>query len=365
MDPLKALIVEKSALRANLAEVRARAGSAELIANLSGDGQGIGLLRMAKLLREEGVDSFAVTETRDVSLLRKNGFTEERILMLRSITDVRQLRDLLELGVIFTVGSSEAGIALNGLATELKTVAEARVRIDSGLGQYGFLPGETDKMLSIFRHMPGIAVTGIYTRLSASNVRSAAEKQYQEFREAVALLQQRGADVGTVHAVDSWALFRCDFGEQAAVCIGSALIGRVPLRAASCLRKVGWVQAPLEELNWLDKGVRVGIGKGVELKKPTRVAVVDLGWYHGLGLRRQNERVERAFFSWLKRLFTPAAGEFAPLFRVGSKRVRVLGQVGMTATVLDVTKCDCSPGDTALLDADPRMLRGLPVELRE
>lgn len=365
MDPLKVLIVEKSALRANLAEVRARIGSAELIANLSGDGQGIGLLRMAKLLREEGVGSFAVTETRDAALLRKNGFTEERILMLRSITDVRELQDLMDLGVIFTVGSSEAGIALNGLAAERKTVAEARVRIDSGLGQYGFLPGETEKMLSIFRHMPGIAVTGMYTRLSASNVRSAAEKQYQEFCEAVAVLQQQGVETGTVHAVDSWALFRCEFEEQAAVCIGSALIGRVPLRAAACLQKVGTVQAPLEELNWLDKGVRIGVGKGVELKKPTRVAVVDLGWYNGLGLQRQSERVENAFLCWLKRAFLPAHAAFAPVFRIGNRRARVLGQVGMTATVLDVTKCDCAPGDTAVLDADPRLLRGLPVELRE
>ncbi len=47
------------------------------------------------------------------------------------------------------------------------------------------------------------------------------------------------------------------------------------------------------------------------------------------------------------------------------KRVPILGQTGMTALTLDVTKCECSPKDLAVLDADPRMVRFLPVEMRE
>ena len=52
-------------------------------------------------------------------------FSEERILVLRSITNQGQVRELLDVGVTFTLGSYEAGIALNALAAERHTVAEA------------------------------------------------------------------------------------------------------------------------------------------------------------------------------------------------------------------------------------------------
>ena len=361
---LRLLHIDKNALRLNLNEIRARAGGADIVADLSGDGQGVGLLRMARFLQEEGLCSFAVTETQDAVNLRRSGFSEERILMLRSITDPVQLRDLMDCGVTFTLGSYEAGIALNGLAGERRTVAEARVRIDSGLGQYGFLPTETDKMLTLYRHMPGIAITGLYTRFSATNILSETQKQYDDFMAAAQALQAQGVNTGILQALDSAALFRGEFGEQNAVCVGSALIGRVPVKAGSGLTKVGLLEAPLEELNWLDKGARIGTGKGVTLKKPTRVAVLDVGWFNGIGTYRPSDRVEPALMGKLKSGRAKKAA-FAPVFRVNGKKARVLGQIGMTSLVLDVTRCNASPGDSALLEVDPRYIRGIPVNLTE
>ena len=361
---LRYLQIDKNALRLNLNEIRARAGSADIVADLSGDGQGIGVLRMARFLQEEGLCSFAVSETRDAMTLRQNGFSEERILMLRSITDMAELRDLLDCGVIFILGSYEAGIALNGLAGERRTVAEARVRIDSGLGQYGFLPRETDKMLTLFRHMPGIAITGIYTQLASTNILSETQKQYDSFMAAAQALQGQGVNTGTLQVLDSAALFRGEFGEQNAVCVGSALIGRVPVKAGSGLTRVGILEASLEELNWLDKGTKLGSGKGVTLKKPTRVAVVDVGWFNGIGTLRPSDRVEPALVGRVKAGLARKTA-FSPVFKVNGKKARVLGAVGMTSLVLDVTRCNAAPGDTATMEADPRYIRGIPIKLSE
>ena len=361
---MKTLVADKNALRQNLNEIRSRAGNAEIVADLSADGQGLGLLRMAKFLSEEGIESFAVTETRDALQLRRGGFQQAHILMLRSITDVRELQDLIDNGITFTVGSNEAGIALNGLAGELHTVAEARIRVDTGLGQYGFLPGETDKMLNLYRHMPGIAITGMYTRMSGVNLKSAAEAQYSAFMGAAKALQDLGVDTGALMALDSCSLFRLDAGEQNAVLIGSALIGRTPLKTGSGLVKVGSVEATLEEVKWLPEGTVVGLGKGTTLKKATRVAVLDLGWANGIGTLHRSERQELPPMRRMRVLVSPSE-RFEPVVRVGGKRVPILGQTGMVALTLDVTKCECSPKDLAVLDADPRMVRFLPVELRE
>lgn len=361
---LRSLQIDKNALRVNLNEIRARAGSADIVADLSGDGQGIGLLRMARFLQEEGLGSFAVSESQDAAQLRRSGFSEERILMLRSVTDPVQLRELLDAGVIFTLGSYEAGIALNALAGERHTVAEARVRIDSGLGQYGFLPRETDKMLTLYRQMPNIAISGLYTLPASTNILSETQKQVEEFMIAARDLQDQGVNTGVLMSLDSAALFRGDFGEQDAVCVGSALIGRIPVKAGSGLSRVGVLEASLEELNWLDKGTKIGAGKGVVLKKTTRVAVVDVGWFNGVGTLRPNDRVEPVLVGKIKASLAKR-NAFCPIFRVNGKRARVLGQIGMTALVLDVTKCNPAPGDTATLEVDPRFIRGIPVKITE
>lgn len=361
---MKTLVADKNALRANLNEIRSRAGNADIMADLSADGQGLGLLRMAKFLAEEGITHFAVTETRDALQLRRGGFHQEHILLLRSITDVRELQDLIDNSVTFTIGSNEAGIALNGLAGELHTVAEARIRVDTGLGQYGFLPSETDKMLNLYRHMPGLAITGMYTCMSGVNLKSAAEAQYQAFMGAAETLKAQGVDTGCLMALDSCSLFRIEAADQGAVLAGSALIGRTPLRTGSGLTKVGAVEATLEEVKWLPEGSVIGLGKGKTLKKPTRVAVVDLGWANGIGVLHRTERQELPLFKRLKALVQPGE-KFEPVVKVGGKRVPILGQTGMTALTLDVTKCECSPRDLAVLDVDPRMVRFLPVEMRE
>ena len=56
------------------------------------------------------------------------------------------------------------------------------------------------------------------------------------------------------------------------------------------------------------------------------------------------------------------AGE--PSVRVAGKRAAILGNIGMNILVIDVTKCECGAGSTAVIEADPRLVRGLPIEIR-
>ena len=46
------------------------------------------------------------------------------------------------------------------------------MKVDTGMGRYGFMPHETEKILSVYRHNDHLAVTGIYTHFhSASAMR--------------------------------------------------------------------------------------------------------------------------------------------------------------------------------------------------
>ena len=165
---MKAYVVDSAAVRSNLQQLQTRAGSAVLWAVLKGDGYGLGLLPMAAICREAGVTHFAVTEVSEVSRLRAGGFADASILMLRPTSEQDELRQLLQLGASLTVSSQNDAAVLNGVAQELGVQAEVHVKIDTGMGRYGFLPDELDQLLPIFRYMPGLHVTGIYTHLHSA-----------------------------------------------------------------------------------------------------------------------------------------------------------------------------------------------------
>ena len=64
---MKTLVIERQAVKQNIAVVRERAGRAAIYAALTGDAGGAGLVDMARLLRDEGIGRFAVSEAADAA----------------------------------------------------------------------------------------------------------------------------------------------------------------------------------------------------------------------------------------------------------------------------------------------------------
>ena len=96
---MKTLVIEREALRHNIGVIKERAGQAVIYAVLTGDGHGAGLVELARVLREEGIGRFAVSEPAEAAALRKAGFVEEELLMLRPTVDREELVCEIEEGM--------------------------------------------------------------------------------------------------------------------------------------------------------------------------------------------------------------------------------------------------------------------------
>jgi len=363
---MKTLVIDRQDVLYNLQLIKQRADGAQIIANISANAQGMGLLETARLLREEGISSFAVSETEAVDQLREAGFEEENILMLRSTLDPAELKKLIENRAILTVGSHETAAAVNGIAEGLGAIAEVHIKIDMGLGHYGFSPNELDKILSIYRYMSNLAVSGIYMRFSNPlNDEKLTREEIAGFREVVAKINEAGFETGIAHAADSVALFKYDFCNLDAVCPGSALIGRLPGGENFGLRKVGYIEAGLEEVKWHSAGGKTGAGGGRKIKKPLKTAVVPVGWYNGVGV--SPELSDLGMKGPLKQLGALIRGKYRryrPLVKIGSARAKIMGGVGMNYMVVDVTSADSQNGDTVRIDLDPRLAKGLAISYK-
>lgn len=353
---MKKLVIESAIVKENISAIKRKADSAVIIADLSCDAQGLGLLKAAALLRAEGISNFAVYEAEDAKKLREGGFVDEHILMLRSTVDIDEIGLLADNNVACTVGSYDAGIAVNSVAVSRSTVIEVQIKVDCGLGQYGFLPTETDKITNVFRQMPGLAVSGMYTRFSGPEAgKAAAARQLESFEKVLLKLHENGIETGMAHALDSYGLFKCELDKLDAVCVGSAIAGRTPGVNSDELKPVGYIEAQIEEIDWLPAGSAVGAGKGVRLRKSTKVAVVAVGWYNGVGLGEPGGR--RSLKRFIK-------GEVKPTVKLEGKRLKLIGDIGANCLLLDVTDTACCVGDCVTIECLPKLVKGMPVEYR-
>lgn len=355
---MKNLVIDKRVIKNNLRSIKERADGVAIYADLSANACGMGLIETAKLLRDEGIRYFAVSDPKDAALLRASDFTDERIMMLRSTADPNEITELIDLGVICTAGSYDSAVAINGIAEARKTVAEIQIKVDTGLGRYGFSPTEIDRITAIYKYMSSLAVVGIFTTFSASwKSKKRTLSQLAAFEDVLDKLNDMGFETGVAHACDSAALFKYEFSRMDAVRVDTALSGRIPGVNIPSLSRVGYIEAGLEEVGWFPAGHRVGSGRGIVMRRPTKIAVLSVGYYHGFGVDRHIAE---------RRLIEMIRNRRRHLYvKVNGQRARVLGTVGMLHTIVDVTKIDCTVGDLVIMDVDPVSVKGLPRFYKE
>ena len=355
---MRKLVIEKAAVRNNMSVLKDRAQGAALYGVLTGNGSGLGAVCLARLLRDNGVGRFAVGTVEEARQLRENGFEDEEILMLRSTVDREELERLVDLNVVCTVSSVDTGLALNAVAENRSTVAEAHIQVDTGLGFGGFLAGEPEKILLAYRSLPNVALSGIYTQLHAVSLKdNEVGRQLDQFGQILDAIHQAGFETGMVHAAGSFALMHFDQARLDAVRAGSAILGRCRRTNGDGLKTVGYGQAPITEVRWLPKGHTVGAGKLVTLKRPTRVAVLPVGYQNGFGVERPRET---GFFA----LWRKWRRQKNRTVRIGDQKARIIGSIGANETILNVTDLRCSAGDLATFDLDPLFARGMELELK-
>ena len=356
--PMRKLVIDTAAIKHNLSVIKDRAAGATVYGVLTGDGGGAGIVPLARLLRAEGIGRFAVCEVKEAEDLRKAGFEDEEILMLRSTTDREELERLVDLNVVCTISSVDTGMALNALAENRSTVVEAHIQVDTGMGFGGFLVGEPEKILLAYRSLPNVALSGIYTQLHAARPNDAeGAQQLRQFGQVLDTIHAAGFETGTVHAAGSFALLHSDGARLDAVRAGSAILGRCRRTKDDRLKTVGYGEVPLTEVRWLPKGHTVGSDRPITLKKPTRVAVLPVGYQNGYGVERLRESGFWAFLRAWRRSRTRTV-------RIGDQRARLLAPIGATETLLDVTDLKCAAGDLAVFDLDPLYAKGFQVEYR-
>ncbi len=362
---MNAYVVEKQALLKNIEILRKRMGNTLIWGVLKGDGYGIGAVELAHLLYAQGIDHFAVCDLQEARALRDAGFDEAAIFMMRCTADPTEIDELLDLRVILSVGSAADAKRIDALAAQRSCVAEAHLKIDTGMGRFGFLPDETSQMISVYANYKHLAVTGVYTHFHSAHNPKRTEAQFVQFQNALEVIRAAGYEPGMVHCCNSTAAWRYGAMRCDGVRIGSALLGRVGWAARAGLTPIGYCEASIEALRTLPAGHTVGYACGYKAKEDTPIAVVGVGWCNGFG-------VDRGFDLWRPKDCLRGVGRYlkallqkkALYVTIGGKPCKVLGHVGMVNMVVDVSGLRCKLGDPVVVPINPVLQKNLEIVYR-
>ena len=306
----------------------------KLWAVVKSNAYGHGLLTFSKLVNELGVDGFCADSVIEGIKLRDSGIKKPILVLGPTLPNL--LAEARRKNITITISNFD----LLDRYLKSKEKPDFHLKIDTGMHRQGFYVSEIDKFLKKLRTSnsePRTRLKGVYTHFASAkdiNYTTFTDKQFLEFQKAIQLLEKSGFKNLIKHCAATGATLINNKYHLDAVRIGIGLYGLWPSMEleAQLGNKIklqpalSWYSV-VSEVKDLKKGDYVGYDLVERVIRPSKIAVIPIGYWHGFDRRLSG------------------IGEVL----INGRRARVLGRVSMDLIVVDVTGIKCKFGDRATL----------------
>ncbi len=330
------LEISRSRLAHNLRLLRGRVGQAKICATIKADAYGHGVDLLADLLREEGLEWACVYSLQEALDLAR--FCPFKLLVLAPLVlyeaAPNMIQHVLDLGGMGGGGDGtkwETGVRFNitdaptarFLSQSVITVDKSRcwpvhVQVDAGLTRMGTGPGEVGELIALINELPGLQLEGIFAHLSHGDVPGhATVAQQLAVLHRVADPVKKAQPGVLVHMQNSAGALHLGDAGLDLVRIGIALYGLQPSTAEPIpgLQPIARVTAPVLAIHERPAGTGVGYGHSFVTQRPSRLAIVPVGYADGYPRQLSNRSVAQ----------------------IRGQDMPVVGRVSMDQIIVDVT----------------------------
>jgi alanine racemase len=306
---------------------------ASLMGIVKADGYGHGALEVSRVLIEEGVQRLGVAVLDEAIELRQAGI-DVPILVL-GYTPAELFDKVLEYNITPTLYNYEDALKLSELASKKGDRAKVHLKLDTGMGRIGMLPGEDsiDTVSNIYK-LQGIIIEGIFTHFSVADERDKTytREQYKKFIGFTDALKAKGIDIPLRHAGNSAASIDLPDMHLDMVRPGIILYGLYPSdevdKGKLSLKPLASLKAAISHVKTVPTGTSVGYGRKYISTSESVIATLPLGYADGY-----------------TRLLSGKADVL-----VHGTRVPLAGNICMDQCMIDVTGIDgVKVGDEAVL----------------
>ncbi|HEY0479811.1 MAG TPA: alanine racemase [Kofleriaceae bacterium] len=323
--------VDLAAIIANARTVRA-VTAAEVFAVVKADGYGHGAIAVAQALTAaRAAAGFCVSLVEEGIALRDAGVAAPVLVLGPSQHGGED--DMVMAGLTPVIGGAEDLAALSAVARRRGRTIDAHLKVDTGMGRLGVAEADAPRLAAEAGQV-GIAVVGLMTHFACADTDapddpgSMTRDQLRRFRDVDRAVTAAGAPLRVRHAANSSGALLFPEARLDLVRTGIAIYGHgrwpaggTPLQAMRLVTEVA-------QLREIAVGASVGYGATWRAARPSRVAILPLGYADGLP-RRASGRAQAA---------------------IRGHRVPLVGVISMDIAIADVTDVpEIAVGDAAVL----------------
>ena len=280
--------INLSNLDYNIKNIKAKLGSGtKIIGVVKADGYGHGSVKVAEVLRANGVDTFAVSTLQEAIVLREAGATEQIISL--SLTPNFYSNVLVEYDITPVISSLENARAISKTAAEVGKTVSGFIAADTGMGRIGYLTWDENAVSEIkeISQLPNFKIAGLFSHMSTADSadKTFSRQQEQCFNEFYDKLIAAGIEIPMRTFANSASVMELPSVYFDAVRPGIILYGCYPSdevdKSSLSLKPVMSVKATISHLKDVPAGFSVSYGREFISKRPSKIATIALGYADG------------------------------------------------------------------------------------
>jgi len=313
--------IDLKAIAHNVRELRRiTCRGSRIMAVVKANGYGHGSVEVARCALDNGAELLGVARIGEAVRLRNEGI--EAPVLIFGFTPPPFYEDILKYDLIQTVYSLHTAEYLSDFALVNRSKIKVHVKIDTGMGRLGILPGSESALQDVesIVMLPGLAAEGIFTHFSMadSSDKLYSYRQFEIFMNFIGDLKKRGIEFSVKHAANSAGIIDMPETHLDMVRAGIAIYGLYPSEEVKKekikLNPSMTLKSMVVHLKEVPAGFKISYGATYETKRPTVIATVPVGYADGYS-----------------RLLSSRGSML-----VCGQRVPIAGRVCMDLTMLDV-----------------------------
>lgn len=272
----------------NIKQIKKKVGEdKEIIGVLKADGYGHGAVKMAEVLRENGVKTFAVATLQECIALREAGAMEE-IIMLGLTPDV-YADTIVQYNITPTVNSWENAKAFSDEAKNNGVEVRGFVAVDTGMGRIGYLPDDERAIGDIkkMEKLSNFSVKGLLSHFARADEKdkSFSEVQVKLYEDFERKLNDAGVEILFKSIANSAAIMEMPFAHFDGVRPGIILYGCYPSdqvdKEQLNIKPVMSIKANILHLKRVPAGFSCGYGSKFTATRESLIGTIAIGYADG------------------------------------------------------------------------------------
>lgn len=306
----------------NIKKIREKVGpDKEIIGVIKADGYGHGSVKMAEVLRENGVKIFAVATLQECIVLREAGAMEDIIML--GLTPDMYADTIVKYNITPVVNSAANAKAISDAAESHGVEVSGLVAIDTGMGRIGYLTDDEEAISDIkkIEALPNFSIKGLFSHFATADAadKTFAKLQEERYNSFAKKLEEAGVNIPMKTFANSASIMEIPSVYFDAVRPGIILYGCYPSDEVDknelSIKPVMSVKANIVHIKEVPEGFSCGYGRKFIAERPSVIGTIALGYADGY---------PRPYSSQAKVIVN---GQFAP----------IAGNICMDQCMIDLT----------------------------